>query len=100
MKSQGGGNVAHVIDGCLACLRNAAACVGRECLKVAARPFGVQHAKCQRAFARPGNACDSHKLAQGDVDVHVLQVVHACSAHLDVIDVMHGVLRDSGRLFP
>ena len=92
VKSQRSGDVAHVVDRRFACLRNAAACIGRERFKVAARAFGVQHAKRQRAFARSRNARDCHQLTQGNVDVHVFQVVYACAAHFDVIDVVNGVL--------
>ena len=63
-------------------LRDAAARVGGKRLEVAPRALRVQHAQRQRAFARAGHAGDAHQLPQRDVDVHVLQIVHARPAHL------------------
>ena len=56
VQRQRGGDVKHLIHLCLGGLGHAAAGVGGQRVKVAARAFGIQHAECQRRFARPGHA--------------------------------------------
>ncbi len=43
--------------------------VGRECLDVAPRPLGVEHAHRERRLAGPGDAGDRDELLHGDVDI-------------------------------
>ena len=56
VQRQRGGDVKHLIHLCLGGLGHAAAGVGGQRVKVAARTLGIQHAECQRRFARPGHA--------------------------------------------
>ena len=92
MQREGGGNETHVIDRGLARLSDAPTRVGRKRLQITARPFGIEHAECERAFARTRHARDAHKLAERNVHVHVLQIVHARTAHLDMVDILHDFL--------
>lgn len=92
VQREGGGNEAHIIDRGLACLSNAPTRVGGKCLQVAARPFGIEYAERERTFARTRHARDAHKLAERNVHVHVLQIVHARAAHLDMVDFLHDFL--------
>ena len=55
VQRQRGGDVKHLIHLCLGGLGHAAAGVGGQRVKVAARALGIQHAECQRRFARPGH---------------------------------------------
>ena len=92
VQREGGGNVAHVVDRGLARLSDAPTRVSGKRLQITARPFGIEHAKRKRAFARTRHARDAHKLAERDVHVHVLQIVHARAAHLDMVDILHDFL--------
>ena len=92
------GHVANVVDRGFAGLRDAASRVGRKRFEVAARAFGVEHAERERAFARTRYARNAHELAERNVHVHVLQIVHARAAHFDVVDVLHDFLRLRARV--
>ena len=82
-QGEGRRHVQHFIHGGAAGLGDAPAGIGGERLQVAAAALGVQHAQCERAFARAGNACDAHELPQRHVQAEVLQVVHPRPPHLD-----------------
>ena len=64
-------------------LGQAASRVRGQRLQVAPRTFRIQHAERQRALARTGDAGHAHQFAQRNVDVDVLQVMHARPAHFD-----------------
>ena len=64
-------------------LGQAASRVRGQRLQVAPRTFRIQHAERQRALSRTGDAGHAHQFAQRNVDVDVLQVMHARPAHFD-----------------
>ena len=64
-------------------LGQAASRVRGQRLQVAPRTFRIQHAERQRALSRTGDAGHAHQFAQRNVDVDVLEVMHARPAHFD-----------------
>ena len=59
--------------------------IGGERFDVASLPFGVECVKGQRRFARPREAGDDNQFVSGNIQVNVLEVVGARTAHLDGI---------------
>ena len=82
-QGEGGGDVGDPVDRRPGGLGDAPARVGRQGLQVAAGSFRVEGAQGQGGLARPGHSRDGDESVQGDVDVEVLEVVDARSAHLD-----------------
>ena len=79
----GSRHVQDLIHLCACGLTDAAARVGGKRLEIATTALRVQHAQGKRALSRSGYAGDADHLVQRDVDVDVLQVVDARTAHLD-----------------
>ena len=94
-----GGHVRNLVDRGLGSLGDAPTRVGRQGLQVTPRSLRVERAQGQGGFARPRHARDCDEFVQGNVDVHVFQVVDAGAAHAD--DARHvrtqGVPASSGR---
>jgi hypothetical protein len=57
--------------------------VGRQRLDVASLPFGVDRVEGERRLPRARQAGDHHQLMARDVDVDVLEIVHAGAAYTD-----------------
>ena len=82
-QGEGGGDVGDLVDRRPGGLGDAPARVGRQGLQVAAGPLRIEGAQGQGGLARPGHSRDGDESVQGDVDVEVLEVVDARSAHVD-----------------
>ena len=64
-------------------LRDAAPRVGGKRIEVATAPLGIKRAQSQRTLARARDTGDTHELMQRNIDVDILEVMHASTAHLD-----------------
>ena len=92
MQRQRRGHMQHFINSRLPRLGQTAPRIRRERLEIPARPLRIQHAQSQGAFTRAGHPRDTHQFVQRNIDIYVLQVMHARSANLDhrrVIQISH-----------
>ena len=83
VQGQRGRHMQHFVHLGAAGLGQATARVRGQRFQVTPRTFRIQHAKRQRALSRTGDAGHAHQFAQRNVDVNVLQVMHARPAHFD-----------------
>ena len=83
VQGQRGRHMQHFVHLGAAGLSQSTARVRGQRFQVAPRTFRIQHAERQRAFARTGDAGHAHQFAQRNVDVDVLEVMHARTAHLN-----------------
>jgi hypothetical protein len=63
--------------------------VGRQRLHVAPLPFRVQRVEGERTLARARQAGDHHQLVPRQVEIEVLEIVGARTAHANLIHAMH-----------
>ena len=59
--------------------------VGRQRLDVAALALGVNRVEGQRRLAGSGKAGNDDQLVAGEIDVNILEVVHAGAAHCNPV---------------
>ena len=83
VQGQRGRHVQHFVHLGAAGLGQSTARVRGQRFQVAPRTFRIQHAERQRAFARTGDAGHAHQFTQRNVNVDVLEVMHARTAHLN-----------------
>ena len=76
-------HVQHFIHLSVLGLGEPSAGIGAERLQVTARALGIKNSQRQRALARPRHAGNTHELSQRNIDIDVLEVVHARTAYLD-----------------
>ena len=75
--------VQHLVHLGVLGLRQATSSIGAERLQVTARALGIKNPQRQRTLARPRHAGNAHEPSQRNIDIHVLEVVHARATHLD-----------------
>lgn len=92
--------VQHLVHGGASGLGDAPARVGGKRLQVAATALGVQNAQRERAFARPGNACDAHELSHGTSSERFFKLCTRRPAHLNGGRLGEGKRRGRFRCVP
>ena len=88
MERERGRDVAHLVHTRLLRLGHAPPRIGGQCLKIAPRALGIEYPERERRLARAGHARNADDLIQRNIDGHILQIVHACPAHLDYCRVL------------
>ena len=76
-------HVQHFIHLSVLGLGEPSAGIGAERLQVTARALGIKNPQRQRTLARPRHAGNAHEPSQRDIDIDVLKVMDARTAHLD-----------------
>ena len=76
-------HVQHFIHLSMLCLRQTTAGIGAERLQVTTRALGIQNPQRQRALARTRHAGNTHEPSQRNIDIDVLEIMDARTAHLD-----------------
>ena len=82
---QGRRHVEHFVHVRLGRLGHSPARVCGEGFQVTTGAFGIEHAECQRAFARAGDSGNSRDSVQGHVHIDVFQIVHSCSTYYNLV---------------
>jgi hypothetical protein len=71
--------------------------IGREGLQIPPLALCIKRVEGQAAFSAAADAADDHELAQGQIEVDALEIMHLNAAQVDVLGC-HAILSSKGKL--